>query len=112
MPSRITSGHIHNPQHLYEPDALAGGAKLWFHAMRNCFITAAERDLMLPRSLTKRLVNHTWPGDMTEGYAADWAVEQLRAHAQEITSHIDELMRAEPNGAIEPAPLAKEPGGP
>ena len=45
------SGHIHNPQHLYEPDALAGGAKFWFHAMHNCFITVAERDLMLLRAL-------------------------------------------------------------
>ena len=26
--------------------------------LRNCFITVAERELMLPRSLTKRLVNH------------------------------------------------------
>ena len=58
------SGHIHNPQHLYAPTALAGGAKFWFHAMRNCFITVAERDLMLPRLLTKRLVNHA-PGPAT-----------------------------------------------
>ena len=106
------SGHIHNPQHLYAPIALAGGAKFWFHAMRNCFITVAERDLMLPRSLTKRLVNHARPGDVTEGYAADWTVEQLRTHAQKIADRIDELMRAEPNGAIEPAPLVEEPGSP
>ena len=106
------SGHIHNPQHLYAPIALAGGARFWFHAMRNCFITVAERDLMLPRSLTKRLVNHARPGDVTEGYAADWTVEQLRAHAQRIADRIDELMRAEPEGPIEPDAPVGEPGGP
>ena len=38
-----------------------GGAKFWFHGLRNCFITVAERELMLPPSLTKRLVNHARP---------------------------------------------------
>ena len=45
-------------------------------ALRNCFITVAERELMLPPSLTKRLVNHARPNDVTEGYAADWTVAQ------------------------------------
>ena len=35
------------------------------------FITVAERDLMLPRSLTKRLVKLARPGEVTEGYATD-----------------------------------------
>ena len=69
----------------------AGGAKFWFHGLRNCFITVAERELMLPRSLTKRLVNHARPGNVTEGYAADWTVEQLREPAQRIADHIDGL---------------------
>ena len=47
---------------------------------------------MLPRSLTKRLVNHARPGDVTEGYAADWTVEQLREPAQRVANRIDELM--------------------
>ena len=38
-------------------------------ALRNCFITVANRDLILPMSLTKRLVNHARPQDVTEGYA-------------------------------------------
>ena len=80
--------------------------------MRNCFITVAERDLMLPRSLTKRLVNHARPGDVTEGYAADWTVEQLRARAQRIADRIDELMRAEPEGGIEPDAPVGDPSGP
>ena len=49
--------------------------------LRNAFITVAERDLMLPRPLTKRLVNHARDDDITEGYAADWTVEQLREPA-------------------------------
>ena len=60
--------------------------------LRNVFITVAERELMRPRSLTKRLVNHARPSDVTEGYAADWTVEQLRAPAQRIADRIDELM--------------------
>ena len=46
---------------------------------------------MLPRSLTKRLVNHARPSDVTEGYAADWTVEQLREPAQRVADRIDEL---------------------
>ena len=47
---------------------------------------------MLPRSLTKRLVNHARPSDVTEGYATDWTVEQLREPAQRVVDKIDELM--------------------
>ena len=70
----------------------AGGAKFWFHGLRNAFVTVAEWELMLPRSLTKRLVNHVRPGNVTEGYADDWTVEQLREPAQRIADRIDELM--------------------
>ena len=48
----------------------ATGTRFWYHGLRNVFITVAERDLLLP-SLTKRLVNHAPPTDVTEGYAAD-----------------------------------------
>ena len=64
------------------------------HAFRNCFITVADRDLMLPNSLTKRLVNHARPSDVTEGYAADWTIVQLRESAQRIADRIDELIQA------------------
>ena len=49
-------------------------AKFWFHALCNCFIAVADRGLMLPTSLTKRLVNHAPSEDITEGYAADWTM--------------------------------------
>ena len=52
----------------------------------------AERDIGLATSLTKRLVNHARPQDVTEGYAADWTVEQLRGAAQAIADRIDELI--------------------
>ncbi|MDE0208974.1 MAG: hypothetical protein OXJ64_03740, partial [Boseongicola sp.] len=71
----------------------AGGARFWFHALRNCFITVADRELMLPTSLTKRLVNHAPPPDVTQGYAADWTMEQLRDAAQRIADRIDDLIR-------------------
>lgn len=47
---------------------------------------------MLPRSMTKRLVNHARPGDVTEGYAADRTVGQLRDPAQRIADRIDNVM--------------------
>ena len=89
------SGHMNSGmQYLNVRISEAGGARFWFHALRNCFITVANRDLMLPVSLTKRLVNHTRPQDVTEGYAADWTMEQLRAAAQRVADRIDELIRA------------------
>ncbi len=97
FPSPLSvSGHVEELQHLHARITKAGGAKFWFHALRNCFITVAERELMLPRSLTERLVNHARPSDVTEGYAADWTVEQLREPAQRIADRIDELMHAAP----------------
>ena len=38
------------------------------------WLSRPERELMLPRSLTERLVNRARPDDVTEGYAADWTV--------------------------------------
>ena len=55
------TGHVQDIHHLYSRIGKAGGAKFWFHGLRNCFITVAERELMLPSSLTKRLVNHARP---------------------------------------------------
>ncbi len=63
--------------------------------LRNAFITVAERDLMLPRPLTKRLVNHARDDDITEGYAADWTVEQLREPAQRVADRIEALMKSD-----------------
>ena len=69
--STSATGHVQDPHHLYARIGETGGAKFWFHGLRNSFITVAERELMLPPSLTKRLVNHARPNDVTEGYAAD-----------------------------------------
>ena len=68
-------------------------SQFWFHCLRNCFITVAECDLLLPPSLTKRLVNHTRPSDVTEGYAADWSTDQLHEPTQHIPDQIDSLMQ-------------------
>ena len=90
--SQSRTGHVATAENLYEGIEKAGGAKFWFHALRNCFITVAERDLMLPPTLTKRLVNHAPPNDVTEGYATDWTIDQLRDPAQRIADRIDALM--------------------
>ena len=88
------SGHVEDLHRFYAGIGRAGGTRFWFHGLRNCFITVAERELMLPRSLTKRLVNHARSGDVTEGYAADWTVGQLREPAQRIADRIDGLIEA------------------
>ena len=67
------------------------GTKFWFHACRNCFITVAERDLMVPDSLVKRLVNHAPSDDVTEEYAAEWTREELREASQRIADRIEAL---------------------
>ena len=56
-------------------------------------ITVAECNLLLPLSLTKRLVNHTRPSDITESYAADWSIDQLHESAQRIPDQIDSLLQ-------------------
>ena len=72
FPSKTgAAGHVQDPHHLYPHISKAGEAKFWFHEMRNCFISVAERELMMQPSLTKRVVNHARPNDVTEGYAAD-----------------------------------------
>ena len=92
------TGHVQDLHHLYRRISKAGGAKFWFHGFRNCFITVAERELMLHPSLTKRLVNHARPNDVTEGYAADWTIEQLREPAQRIADRIETLLSASQSG--------------
>ena len=59
---------------------------------------------MLPRPLTKRLVNHARDDDITEGYAADWTVEQLREPAQRVANRIEALL-----GSGAPVPEAQPP---
>ena len=90
-PKNAKSGHVADIARFYEDIGKAAGTRFWFHGLRNAFITVAERELMLPRSLTKRLVNHARPSDVTEGYAADWTVDQLREPAQQVADRIDEL---------------------
>ena len=104
FPSRTSAdGHLRGIGHHHAEISKAAGTRFWFHGLRNAFITVAERDLMLPRPLTKRLVNHARDDDITEGYAADWTVEQLREPAQAITDRIDALMNeALPTGSAGP----------
>ena len=75
----------------YERISQRAGTRFWFHACRNCFITVAVRDLMLPESLVKRLVNHAPPADVTEGYAAEWTREELREASQCIADRVEAL---------------------
>ena len=63
------------------------------HALRNCFVTVAANELKLLESLVKRLVNHRARGDVTEGYATQWALKQLREPAQRLADRTDALIK-------------------
>ena len=96
-------------QHLDARIGAAGGARFWFHALRNCFIGAADRDLLLPANLTKRLSEHSGLQDVTEGNPADWTMEQLRDAAQHIADKIDEFIRARGPCGLRPAAVRAAP---
>ena len=89
---KSSSGHLEDMHKYYAAIGEVAGTKFWFHGLRNNFISVAERELLLPRSLVKRLVNHSRGSDVTEGYAADWTVAQLREPAQRVADRIDALI--------------------
>ncbi len=80
----------------HTPITRAGGAKLRYRGRRNAFITVAERDPMLSHALTRRLMNHAPPNDVTGGYAANRTSAQLCGPAQKIANRIDELLAPRP----------------
>ena len=86
------SGHVEELFSHYARIRKVAGIRFWFHGLRNAFITVGKRELMLPSSLTKRLVDHAQPSDVTVGYAADLTAGQLREPAQRIADRINELM--------------------
>ena len=61
---------------------------------------------MLGDALVKRLVNHVPSRDVTAGYAAQWTLEQLRAHSQRIADRIEALAFAESRDAASTQELA------
>ena len=85
-------GPCRDPDAVLCADRQGGWGQVLVPRSAQLFITVAERELMLPRSLTKRLVNHARSSDITEGYAAEWTVGQLREPAQRIADRIEELM--------------------
>ena len=76
----------------------SAGSKFWYHGCRNAFITVGVRDLRMPESLVKRLVNHARSHDVTEGYAAEWTREELHEASQRIADRVEALAMAEPQG--------------
>ena len=95
VPSARRVGPHRRPSKYYPRIGEGAGTRFWYHGLRNCFITVGERDLLLPRALTRRLVNHAPGSDITEGYAADWTVGQLREPAQRIVDRIEMLMNGD-----------------
>ena len=68
IPSSVPGalGHIADLSQYYGRIGETGGTRFWYYGLRNCFITVAERDLLRPHALTKRLVNHARPNNITE----------------------------------------------
>jgi len=97
------SGRIPDLSQYYKRIGAACGTRFWYHGLRNAFITVAERELMMPPSLTKRLLNHAPPRDITQSYAADWTIGQLREPAQRIADRIEALMMGEGETGAEAA---------
>ena len=98
FPGPAGRGPYANAGEWYARISERAGSKFWFHGCRNAFITVAERDLMLPESLVKRLVNHAPSDDVTEGYAAEWTREELREASQRIAERVEALALGEPQG--------------
>ena len=86
------SGHLKETKHLYGRISETGGAKFWFQGMRNCYLAVAERDLLLPSSLTSRLLNRAPIGGIAAGHPEDWTLLQLREPAQRVANRINDLM--------------------
>ena len=82
------SGHLRDIKHLSRRISEAGGAKFWFQGMRNCYLAVAERDLLLPSSLTSRLLNRSPIGGIAAGHPRDWTIEQLRKPSQTVADRI------------------------
>ena len=93
FPSQTSaSGHLKEVKHLYGRISEMGGAKFWFQGMRSCYLAVAERDLLLPSSLTSRLLNRTPIGGTATGHPEDWTIEQLRNPSQRTADRIEALM--------------------
>ena len=89
--------HLKEAKHLYRRVSEAGGTKVWFQGMRRCFLAVAERDLLLPSSLTSRLLNRAPIGGVAAGHPEDWPIEQLREPARRIANRIGGLFNAAPS---------------
>ena len=85
------SGRVADIARFYEGIGEVAGACFWFLGLRNSFITVTVHGLMLLLSLTKRLVNHARPSDVTTGYALDWTVGQLCEPAEQLVDCFDDL---------------------
>ena len=78
------SGHLKEIKYLYPRISETAGTKFWFQGMRNCYLAVAERDLLLPSSLTSRLPNRIPIAGIAAGHPGDWTIEQLREPSQQI----------------------------
>jgi len=100
FPSYGRTKHFTNPVASIAKIIKISGVKFHVHALRNTFITVARRHLGMDVELVKRLVNHAPSRDVTEGYASDFQLEQLREPAQRIADCLDSHLYRKPTDNV------------
>lgn len=100
FPGKGKADHYTRPEVSVARIIRRSGVKFHVHALRNTFITVARRHLGMDVELVKRLVNHAPSRDVTEGYASDFQLEQLREPAQRIADCLDSYLYKKPANNI------------
>ena len=92
--SRRKASHWQEPRKAVEKVRAVSGVHFTVQSLRNTFITIAKRQARLPDEEIKALVNHSVGNDVTEGYAAPLGLTDLRAPAQKLANHLEQLTTA------------------
>ena len=87
-------GHLRETKHLYGRISEADGTKFRFQGMGTYYLAVAERDLLLPSSLSSRLLNRTPIGGIATGRPEDWTLEEHMNLCQHIVNRVQELSQS------------------
>lgn len=88
FPSPVGKQHLKEPRGAIRQVSAALNKPFILHDLRRTFITIAE-SLDIPAYALKRLLNHSNPNDVTEGYIIS-NIDRLRKPMEQITSYISD----------------------
>ena len=111
---RSAAGRLEGLAQHYRRIGEACGTRFWYHGLRNAFITVAERELMLPPSLTKRLVNHARPSGRHRALCRrvdHRAAAPARSENRRPHPGVDDGRRRDRDGGRLTRPPLRRPGG-